>query len=144
MLESIFSAAITTMTSRPIAPIVSPEENELMRRWERSFRGFMGQPCVLPVPGGDVNIQFGLYGLNMLATARAIKAVLQLRLRKMRKALLQMQLELRRQSQTEVDIAKGVLDWGNSDASLRASACDLVQSLTKRLESLQGAMMLMG
>jgi hypothetical protein len=59
-------------------------------------------------------------------------------------ALLDMQGELQRQGRTQVDVAHGPLDWGNSDALLRGTASDFVQNLMRRLESLQGAMVLMG
>jgi hypothetical protein len=161
MLEGKFRATVSTMSARLMDPDVPTQEHELTqtpsfltssneqaaatgRRLGRSFRGFLDQPCVFPVPGGKAEIRFGVHKLGMPATARAIKAVLQVRLRKMLAALLDMQGELERQDQTQVDVAHGLLDWGDSDALLRGTASNLVQNLIRRLEGLQGAMVLMG
>jgi hypothetical protein len=161
MLEGKFRATVSTMSARLMDPDVPAQEHELTwtasfltsgnqqaaataRRLERSFRGFLDQPCVFPVPGGKAEVRFGVHELGMPATARAIKAILQVRLRKMLAALLDMQGELQRQGRTQVDVAHGLLDWGNSDALLRGTASDFVQNLMRRLEGLQGAMVLMG
>lgn len=44
----------------------------------------------------------------------------------------------------QVDVAYGLLDWGNSDVISRETAANLVENLIRRLEGLQGAMILVG
>ena len=164
ILEGKFRSTISTVSSRTmgsdgpgtlqdyelpwIASFATGEQQAAVatttRRVERSFRGFIDQPCVFPVPGGKSAIRFGTHELSMPATARAIKAILQIRLRKMVAALLDMQAELARQDRAQVDYAHGLLDRGGSDAILRATAADVVQNLVERLQGLQGAMVLVG
>ena len=143
MLEGKFNATVSAISARAMDPNFSAHDHEA-RRLERCFRGFLDQPCVFPVPGGKAEIRFGVHELGMPATARAIKAILQVRFRKMLAALLDMQGELERQGRTQVDVGRGILDWGDSDALLRGTASDLVQNLIRRLKGLQGALVLMG
>lgn len=165
VLEIIFRATLSTMSARTVEPDIAGQvqDHELpwtasfgtgvnqqmnvdsaTRRLGRSFRSFIDQPCVFPVPGGKSKMQFGTHELAMPATARAIKAILHVRLQKMMAALLDLRNEMQRLSQLQVDVAHGQIYVGSSDATLRNTVADLLQNLIRRLEGLQGAMVLVG
>lgn len=145
MLEETFRFAAATATATSGAmqdPSGNPLPATMVRRLERSFRGLLDQPCVFPIPAGNLDIRVGNYVVDGPVKARAVKGILQLRIRKMLGMLEGMKRAPKRNDRR--DSLGGPLDWGGSTAVLEDSAGLLVQDLIRRMEALQGGMALMG
>ncbi|KAL7623516.1 hypothetical protein AAE478_007199 [Parahypoxylon ruwenzoriense] len=145
MLEETFrfAAATATATSAAIQDSSgNPLPTAMARRLERSFRGLLDQPCVFPIPAGNLDIRIGNYVVDGPVKARSVKGILQMRIRKLLGALDGIRRTPRRN--TRRDSLGGPLDWGGSSAVLDDAAGLLVQDLIRRMEALQGGMALMG
>ncbi|KAK2764513.1 hypothetical protein FQN54_009208 [Arachnomyces sp. PD_36] len=145
MLEETFRLAAETATGGG-SPIQDPCGNALpattSRRLERSFRGLLALPCVFPMPAANIDIQVGGHLVEGLVKARAVKRILQLRIRNLMSLLENMRRIPRRGNRS--DTLGGPLDWGGSSAVLDDAARLLADDLTRRLEALQGGLTLMG
>ncbi|KAI2620265.1 hypothetical protein GGS26DRAFT_308215 [Hypomontagnella submonticulosa] len=145
MLEETFrfAAARATATSAMLQdPCGNPLPGPMARRLERSFRGLLEMPCVFPIQSGDLAIRVDDFMVDKTVKARAVKSILQLRIRKLRSTLEDMGSMPQRSDRK--DSLSGPLDWGGSEGVLDDAARLLVEDLIRRMEALQGGMALMG
>ncbi|RYP18868.1 hypothetical protein DL765_003656 [Monosporascus sp. GIB2] len=138
MLEETFRLAAGTASTMTMNPLPTTTE----RRLERSFRGLLDQPCVFPIPAGSLDVRVGDYVVDGPVKARAVKGILQLRIRKLLGALEGMRRVPRRCDGG--DSPRGLLDWGGSAAVLDDAAGLLVEDLIRRMDALQGGVASMG
>ncbi|KKZ61376.1 hypothetical protein EMCG_03982 [[Emmonsia] crescens] len=146
MLEEAFQLAAERATAGSSA-IEDQPGNSLpvtsARRLERSFRGILNLLCVFPVPADNVDMRVGNQVVDGIVKARALKKILQLRIRKLMEEVLAGTKKLTYR-QVGVDFRAGPLDWGNSAAVMADAAGLLIEDLIRRLEALQGGLTLMG
>ncbi|PGH01260.1 hypothetical protein GX51_05315 [Blastomyces parvus] len=145
MLEETFQLAAERATTGSSA-IEDQSGNALpatsARRLERSFRGILNLPCVFPVPADNVDMRIGNQVVDGIVKARALKKILQLRIRKLM-GVLEWAKKLT-YTQVGADFRAGPLDWGNSTAVMADAAGLLIEDLIRRLAALQGGLTLMG
>lgn len=122
-------------------PSGDPLPGTVARRLERSFRSLLDQPCIFPIPSADLNIRVGDFLVENPVKARAVMAILRLRIRKIQAALREMGRV--RQESYPRDTLSGPLYWGDSAGVIGDAARLLIQDLLRRMESLQGGMALM-
>ncbi|KAI0377298.1 hypothetical protein F5Y04DRAFT_264777 [Hypomontagnella monticulosa] len=145
MLEETFrfaAARATATTALLQDPCGNPLPGPMARRLERSFRGLLEMPCVFPIQSGDLAIRVDDFVVDKTVKSRAVKSILQLRIRKLRSTLEEMRNVPQRSDRK--DSLSGPLDWGGSEGVLDDAARLLVDDLIRRMEALQGGMALMG
>ncbi|KAI1389348.1 uncharacterized protein F4822DRAFT_198186 [Hypoxylon trugodes] len=144
MLEETFRFAAATANTEngsiqdPCRDLVSTVAT---RRIERAFRGLLDQPCVFPIPAGNLDLRVGNYVVDKPVKARAIKGILQVRMRKLLRTLEDMKTIPRAEDRRDSLI--GPLNWGNSASVIEDAAQRIVQDLIRRMEALEGGMALM-
>jgi hypothetical protein len=145
MLEETFRLAVhrTTTTYEGVQDLPDdPLPATAARRMERSFRSLLDLPCVFPIPAGNMDIRVGDHVVDGPVKARAVKKILQLRVRKLLLALEQMKTVPRLHGRGK--FTSGPLDWGGSSVVLDDAAGHLIKDLLRRMEALQGGLALMG
>ncbi|RYC65521.1 hypothetical protein CHU98_g699 [Xylaria longipes] len=121
------------------------EPNLSARRLQRSFRTSCVKGCVSLETGADRNLCLGTFVVQGQAKSAAMKRILKLRVRRMLGALEALQ-GMGRTRQADNDkrdqFSASPLDWGSSGAVLGNLADTLLSDLRRRMDSVQGALVL--
>ncbi|KAI0971347.1 hypothetical protein F4678DRAFT_461296 [Xylaria arbuscula] len=149
LLEDMFRLAAQTSQSMDQAADVvwSSSSGPSARRLQRSVRSVMSKPCVSLGMESYRELRLGDFPLQGQAKADAMARVLKLRIKRMLSAL--EVLDSAKQTRQRGDWRKrgqpsgGPLHWGGSVAVLDTIAGTLLDDLIRRMESLQGAMVLL-
>ncbi|KAI3337521.1 hypothetical protein HD806DRAFT_476914 [Xylariaceae sp. AK1471] len=115
------------------------------RRLQRSFRTNWVKGCVSLETEADRNLCLGTFGVQGQAKSAAMKRILKLRVRRMLGALeiLQSRGRTRLEGNDKRDqFSASPLDWGGSGAVLGNLTDALLSDLRRRMESVQGALVL--
>lgn len=122
------------------------------RRVDRAFRSLLDRPCVFPIPRGsdDEGLRIGAFVVDGQVKARALKRILQLRVRGLLVALEEIkrvppqQLDAGFDQDRSVGYGPGPLEWEGSGSVMADAAGSLLGDLVRRIQALQGKMSLMG
>lgn len=115
------------------------------RRLQRSLRSTMAWPCVMPVVEANRDVRIENFLVQDQAKSDAVKRILKLRVDKMLAGLktLKSAQDVRQREHDSGQLREGPLDWGGSSTLLGNMAGALLDDLVRRLESTQGAMVLL-
>ncbi|KAI1306836.1 hypothetical protein F5Y03DRAFT_394273 [Xylaria venustula] len=149
LLEDMFRLAAQASQSMDQASHVvwSSSSGPSARRLQRSLRSVMSKPCVSLGMESYRELRLGDFSLQGQAKADAMARVLRLRVKRMLSAL--EVLDTAKQTRQRGDWRKrgqssgGPLHWGGSVIVLDTIAGTLLDDLIRRMESLQGAMVLL-
>lgn len=120
------------------------------RRVGRSFRSLLDRPCVFPIPQADnEDLRIGAFVVDGQVKARALKRILQLRVRVLLVALEEMrrvppQLDSGFNQDRLDGCGSEPLEWEGSGAVMADAANSLLEDLVRRIGALQGKMALVG
>ncbi|KAL1883168.1 hypothetical protein Daus18300_000226 [Diaporthe australafricana] len=121
------------------------------RRVGRSFRSLLDRPCVFPIPRADSEgLRIGAFVVDGQVKARALKRILQLRVRVLLVVLEGMRRGVAPQLGSGFDQDRldgcdpGPLEWEGSGSVMADAAGTLLEDLVRRIEALQGRMALVG
>ncbi|KAI0108101.1 hypothetical protein F4814DRAFT_44969 [Daldinia grandis] len=137
-----FAASRSNFVSGMIRdPSGDPLPGTMARRLKRSFRSLLDQPCIFPIPSANLSIRVGDFLVETPVKARAVMAILRLRIQKIQAALREMGRV--QQGSYPRDNLSSPLDWGDSAGVIGDASRLLIEDLSRRMESLQGGMALM-
>lgn len=115
------------------------------RRLQRSFRSTLASPCVTPVVEASRDLRIGNFLLQGQAKSDAMKRILRLRVDRMLAGLetLKSVRGVRQRERERGQLMDGPLHWGGSTTLLGNITGTLLDDLVRRVESMQGAMVLL-
>ncbi|KAI1350545.1 hypothetical protein F5Y01DRAFT_145958 [Xylaria sp. FL0043] len=117
------------------------------RRLQRSLRNIANKPCVSPEMDSYRALRLGEFIIEGQAKSDAMKRVLKLRVKRMLNALEVLDSAKQKRQKGEWNIggkpSGSPLDWGDSTMVLDTVTGTLLDDLMRRMESLQGAMVLL-
>ncbi|KAK6075842.1 hypothetical protein SCUP515_05663 [Seiridium cupressi] len=114
----------------------------LARRLQRSCRSLWAKPCVSPLVEASRDLRLGDFMIDNPAKSNAMRRILSLRVDRMLQALLDMRRCSWGGQRDGSQMPETPLDWGGSASLMSEIAGTLVDDLIRRVESLQGAMVL--
>lgn len=112
------------------------------RRLQRSCRTFLATPCVSPLVEASRDLRLGDFLVENPAKSKAMRRILALRVDRMLQALQRMKRDGRRGERDDGKVLDAPLYWGGSASLMSDLANTLVDDLIKRVETLQGAIVL--
>ncbi|KAI0808763.1 hypothetical protein GGR55DRAFT_183929 [Xylaria sp. FL0064] len=152
LLEDIFrvaakSAQSVDQASDFVWSTIPGHSGPSARRLQRSLRNFASKPCVSPEMDSYRALRLGEFVVEGQAKSNAIGRILKLRVKRMLNALEVLDSARQKRQKGEwnmgVKSSSGPLDWGGSTTVLDTVTGTLLDDLMRRMESLQGAMVLL-
>ncbi|KAJ2993540.1 hypothetical protein NUW58_g1812 [Xylaria curta] len=152
LLEDIFRFAAKSAQSMDQASdfvwsTISGNSGPSARRLQRSLRNVGSKPCVSPEMDSYRALRLGEFLVEGRAKSNAMGRVLKLRVKRMLNALEVLDSAKQKRQKGEWNMggkpSGGPLDWGGSTVVLDTVTGTLLDDLMRRMESLQGAMVLL-
>ncbi|KAI0438613.1 hypothetical protein F4803DRAFT_565143 [Xylaria telfairii] len=152
LLEDIFRVAAKSAQSMDQASdfvwsTIPGNSGPSARRLQRSLRNFASRPCVSPEMDSYRALRLGEFLVEGQAKSDAIGRVLKLRVKRMLSALEVLDSAKQKRQKGERNMggkpSGGPLDWGGSTMVFDTVTGTLLDDLMRRMESLQGAMVLL-
>ena len=112
------------------------------RRLQRSSRSFWATPCVSPLVEASRDLRLGDFLMENPAKSKAMRRILTYRVDRMRQALQCIKRNSWKGEQDDGKMLDAPLYWGKSTSLMNDLAKTLVDDLIRRVETLQGAMVL--
>ncbi|KAI0409263.1 hypothetical protein F4802DRAFT_545999 [Xylaria palmicola] len=152
LLEDIFRSAAKSAQSMDQASdfvwsTVPGNSGPSARRLQRSLRNVTSKPCVTPEMESYRTLRLGGFAVEGQAKFDAIGRILKLRVKRMLSALEVLDSARQKRQKGEWNMggkpSGGPLDWGGSTMVLDTITGTLLDDLLRRMESLQGALVLL-